>query len=546
MSLNAPRISEAGDSALLLEWDEVIDPRVNARAIVMAAAIRDASLPGVRDVVSTFRSVAIFFDPLKGDLDTFRNAVMRLTNVSLEVAHGKTMEVPVSYGGDAGQDLASVADWAGLSADDVARLHAEAEYRVFMLGFLPGFAYLGAVDTRIAAPRRETPRSRVPAGSVGIAGRQTGVYPRESAGGWQIIGRSALEVFDPGRVPAAIFAPGDTVRFMPVSSSQWPAKRAPLASVQSVDTRSRSIAVIRPGLFTTIQDQGRWGHQSSGVSVSGALDQVSHRVANLLVGNAAGAATLEVTLAGPELRIEEETRIAITGADLAPTVDGAATLVGTAVTCRSGSVLRFGERRSGARAYVAFDGGIDTTPVFGSRATHIGSALGGLDGRPLAAGDRLPLGIRPRHGVSRVKGPDPSARVAGGARLRVLPGPQEDFFPEPALALLERTRFIVTPQSNRMGYRLSGDALPRIPNREMISDAAFAGGVQVPPSGEPILLMSDRQTTGGYPQIAVVITADLPLAGQLAPGDWVEFVRCSRAEAIAALRDQEAMLGALP
>jgi antagonist of KipI len=136
--------------------------------------------------------------------------------------------------------------------------------------------------------------------------------------------------------------------------------------------------------------------------------------------------------------------------------------------------------------------------------------------------------------------------VAGGARLRVLPGPQEDFFPEPALVLLERTRFIVTPQSNRMGYRLSGVALPRIPNREMISDAAFAGGVQVPPSGEPILLMSDRQTTGGYPQIAIVITADLPLAGQLAPGDWVEFVRCSRAEAIAALRDQEAMLGALP
>ena len=547
MSLNAPRISEAGDSALLLEWDEVIDPRVNARAIAMAAAIRDASLPGVRDVVSTFRSVAIFFDPLKGDLDTFRNAVMRLTNVSLEVVHGKTVEVPVSYGGDAGQDLASVADWAGLSADDVARLHAEAEYRVFMLGFLPGFAYLGSVDARIAAPRRETPRSRVPAGSVGIAGRQTGVYPRESAGGWQIIGRSALAVFDPGRVPAALFAPGDTVRFMPVPSSQSPAKRAPLASVQSANTNSRSIAVIRPGLFTTIQDQGRWGHQSSGVSVSGALDQVSHRVANLLLGNAADAATLEVTLAGPELRFEQETRVAVTGADLSATIDGAPAPLGTATTCRPGSVLRFGERRLGARAYVAFDGGIDVAPVIGSRATHIGAALGGLDGRALAAGDLLPLGpgVRPRRSLSYVKGPDPTARVIGGARLRVLPGPQGDFFPESTLALLEHARFIVTPESNRMGYRLSGVALPRIPNREMISDAALVGGIQVPASGKPILLMSDRQTTGGYPQIAIVITADLPLAGQLAPGDWVEFVRCSRAEAIAALRDQEAMLGAL-
>jgi antagonist of KipI len=138
-----------------------------------------------------------------------------------------------------------------------------------------------------------------------------------------------------------------------------------------------------------------------------------------------------------------------------------------------------------------------------------------------------------------------SARIAGGARLRVLPGPQDDFFPEPAFALLEGTRFLVTPQSNRMAYRLSGAVLPRVPNREMISDAAFVGAIQVPASGEPILLMSDRQTTGGYPQMATVITADLPMAGQLAPGDWVEFTRCTLAEAIAALRDQEAMIGGL-
>jgi KipI family sensor histidine kinase inhibitor len=544
------KIREAGDSALLLEWEEVIDPRVNARAVAVATAIRDASVPGVRDVVPTYRSVAIFFDPLKAGPDVLRDTLARLSDAPSDLVHGKTIEVPVSYGGETGPDLATVAEWAGLRADDVAKVHADAEYRVFMLGFLPGFAYLGLVDARIAAPRREAPRLRVPAGSVGIAGRQTGVYPRASTGGWQIIGRSALEVFDPTRVPAALFAPGDTVRFTPVSSSHVPPEHASFTSVRSAVTHSRAIAVIRPGLFTTIQDQGRWGHQSSGVSVSGALDLVSHRVANLLVGNAADAATLEVTLAGPELRIEEETRIAITGADLAPTIDRAAIPVGVAVTCRPGSVLRFGERKLGARAYIAFEGGIEITPVLGSRATHIGAALGGIDGRPIAAGDRLPVGrggrgVRPLHAIAHVKESDPAARIAGGARLRVLPGPQEDFFAEPTFALVERTRFIVTPQSNRMGYRLSGVPLPRIPNREMISDAALVGGIQVPASGEPILLMSDRQTTGGYPQIATVITADLPLAGQLAPGDWVEFVRCSRAEAIAALRDQEAMLGEL-
>jgi biotin-dependent carboxylase-like uncharacterized protein len=190
---------------------------------------------------------------------------------------------------------------------------------------------------------------------------------------------------------------------------------------------------------------------------------------------------------------------------------------------------------------VAFDGGVDVAPLLGSRATHVGAALGGVEGRALARGDRLPLGSAMATSVSRTRSA-PTIKPTGGARRRVLPGPQDDFFGEPAFALLERTRFTVTPHSNRMGYRLSGSVLPRIPNREMISDAAFVGGIQVPASGEPLLLMSDRQTTGGYPQMATVITADLPLAGQLAPGDWVEFSLCTRAEAIAALRDQEAML----
>ena len=524
----------------------MIDPRVNARAVAVAAAIRHASPPGLRDVVPTFRSVAIYFDPLKAQPGVFRDALARVEGVVPQVLEGTRIEVPVAYGGEPGPDLATIAEWAGISAAEVAERHAGAEYRVFMLGFLPGFAYLGPVDSVISAPRRDTPRLRVPVGSVGIAGRQTGIYPRESAGGWQIIGRSALKVFDPGRVRAALFSPGDTVRFTVDSSRHVrPEQATDQSSTLPLDARSRTISVIRPGLFTTIQDRGRWGHQASGVSVSGAMDLVSHRIANLLVGNDPDAATLEVTLAGPELRIEGQARIAVAGADLRPTLDAVAVPMGAPMACRAGSVLRFGERTTGARAYIAFDGGIDTPLVLGSRATHIGAALGGLDGRAMRAGDRLPLGaasgVRPLRRIAQVKGSDP--RVVGGVRLRVMPGPQDDFFTEAALALLERSRFMVTPQSNRMGYRLSGASIPRIPNREMISDAAFVGGIQVPSSGDPILLMSDRQTTGGYPQVATVITADLPVAGQLAPGDWVEFERCTRGEAIAALRDQEAMLG---
>jgi KipI family sensor histidine kinase inhibitor len=529
--------------------DEVIDPHVNGQAIAVAAAIRDAQVPGVRDVVSTFRSVAVFFDPLNADPKTLRDMLIPLLSTPPDIVCGDTIEIPITYGGETGPDLPVIAEWAGLSTGEVAERHAAVEYRVFMLGFLPGFGYLGTVDKRIAAPRRETPRLRVASGSVGIAEQQTGVYPRASPGGWQIIGWSPIPLFDPGRVPSALLKPGDAVRFVPMprdhaeSAGNSPGAARLATPTRQNEQHSRTVTVVRPGLLTTIQDRGRWGHQGRGVPVSGALDAISHRIANLLLGNPEDAATLEVTVAGPELRVEQDTRIAVAGAELQASIDGNSVPTGTAAICRSGSVLTFGERRTGARAYVAFDGGVDVMPVLGSRATHVGAALGGLDGRALAAGDCLPLGSPIVTRVSRTIGQQ-VIRHHGGARLRVLPGPQDDFFTPPAFALLERTRFIVTPHSNRMGYRLSGGVLPRVPNREMISDAVFVGAIQVPASGEPLLLMSDRQTTGGYPQMAIVITADLPLAGQLAPGDWVEFSLCTRAEAIAALRDQEAMLDA--
>ena len=200
--------------------------------------------------------------------------------------------------------------------------------------------------------------------------------------------------------------------------------------------------------------------------------------------------------------------------------------------------MRFGERRSGARAYVAFGGGVAVPPVLGSRATHVRSGVGGLHGRPLRRGDRIALGpssqITPRVSASMPDLP------AGGARLRVLPGPQAEHFAPSALDVLQQTRYTVSPDSDRMGYRLSGGTgVASTLGGGMVSDAAFVGGVQIPPSGDPILLMADRPTTGGYPQIAIVISADLSVAAQLGVGDWVEFEMCSRSDAIAALVAQE-------
>ncbi|HVG56284.1 MAG TPA: 5-oxoprolinase subunit PxpB [Vicinamibacterales bacterium] len=534
-------IKEAGDSALLLELEPVIGAAVNARAVAIAAAVREDLIAGVRDVISTYRSVAVHFDPLIADAREIHASLERASGATGKGSVGRLVEIPVEYGEQWGPDLADVAAFARDSTEGVVRKHTERDYRVFMLGFLPGFAYLGPVDPAIAAPRRPSPRERVRAGSVGIAGGQTAVYPLDSPGGWQIIGHTPMRLFDVDQQPAAVLAPGDSVRFRnePRVSQQRTALTRPVVQLTNA---ARSMMVIEPGLFTTVQDSGRWGHQVSGVPVSGAMDWVAHRTANALVGNEPSAATLEATLVGPKLRFEQRTTIAVTGADLGAMLDGARVPLCAAVSCPAGGILRFSNRSSGARAYVAADGGIEVPRVLSSRSTHVLSRMGGAGGRALLQGDRLGLGTPRSSGGRRRPVEAKSAVQGGGARLRVIPGPQREFFPDDAMEGLERSRFVVSPQSNRMGYRLQGPPIPRLPEREMISDAAFTGAIQVPGSGEPILLMSDRQTTGGYPQLAVVITADIPLAGQLAPGDWVEFRVCSRAEALTALVAQEARL----
>ena len=315
-----------------------------------------------------------------------------------------------------------------------------------------------------------------------------------------------------------------------------------------------ALRVIAPGMLTTVQDLGRWGFQSSGVSVAGPMDAYAHRLANALVGNAAEGATLEVTLTGPELECDDERVIAVSGAAFEITADERPVPLDTAVELRPRSRLKFGRRLAGARAYLGVAGGIDVPRVLGSRATHLSSAIGGVEGRALRTGDILPLGPACRDGRrGPAEQPPPLFRRSanasgtgldaglpnGHARVRVLPGPHLESFAAGALTMLQSSAYRIDPRSDRMGFRLEGARLARTGDTEMISDAIAMGALQVPASGHPILLMADRQTTGGYPIIATVIAADLGLAGQLAPGDSIAFVVCSRAEAMAALIARE-------
>ena len=304
-----------------------------------------------------------------------------------------------------------------------------------------------------------------------------------------------------------------------------------------------AIRVTAPGLLTTVQDLGRWGWQSRGVPVAGPMDPRAHRLANTLVENPADAATLEVTLVGPGLEFEDARIVAVTGAAFEIMLNGQPVPMNGAFSVDAGAVLSFGARLRGARAYIGVSGGIAVPPVFGSRATHLPSRMGGLDGRSLRAGDVLPVGTTNRSlFATRVVDIGLSALPDGNATVRVLPGPQQDRFAADALDVLQSGPYIVDTQSDRMGFRLHGPRLEHAGNAEMLSDATAVGGLQVPARGEPILLMADRQTTGGYPIVATVISADIGVAGQLAPGDGVSFVVASFGEAMAALIAQERTL----
>ena len=217
------RIVAAGDSAIVVEFEARIDPAINALAIALAEAVQAAEVAGVRDVVPTYRSVAIHFDPLRTDIDALTGQIDRAvaTAGSSPVTSRSPIRIPVCYGSEFGPDLPAVAAYAGCSEQAVVLAHTETTYRVFMLGFVPGFAYLGIVDQRIAMPRHAVPRVRVPARSVAIAGVQTGIYPSETPGGWQLIGRTPLPPFDPDRPEPFLMKAGDAVQFYAIERAAY-------------------------------------------------------------------------------------------------------------------------------------------------------------------------------------------------------------------------------------------------------------------------------------------------------------------------------------
>jgi len=302
------------------------------------------------------------------------------------------------------------------------------------------------------------------------------------------------------------------------------------------------IEVQEPGLFTTVQDLGREGFGPLGVSASGAADATSLRLGNRLVGNAEGAAGLEMTLLGGTFQFPDGGLVALTGSDFGATLDGKPVSLWSSFEARSGQALRLGSTRSGARSYLCVHGGIEVKLFLGSASTHILSGLGGHEGRSLQKGDVLKVG--PASGAVRKRRLSAQALKAVEPRkvLRLTPGPQSDCFSETSQRLFYASRYRVAEESNRMGIRLEGAAIPAPAGAPMISEGIALGAIQVPDGGQPIILFVEQQTTGGYPKIANVISADLHCLGQLRPRDEVRFERVDWETARSLLREQEEFL----
>ncbi|HWQ21391.1 MAG TPA: 5-oxoprolinase subunit PxpB [Clostridia bacterium] len=542
-------VVQCGDCSRLVVVGHNISPLTNARVHALRRAIEALHPVWLVETVPGYCTLGLVVRPLlvsQGDVEELVSVAARSV-MAAGPLQSATVTIPVCYGGAYGPDMEAVCRRSELSEAEVVRRHTASGYECSMLGFLPGFPYLMGLDPQLATPRLAVPRVAVPAGSVGIAGGQTGVYPVSSPGGWNIIGRTPLTLFDPSRKQPSLVQAGDTVCFTSISPLEFEHQRLhefthypQICDVCEPD--HSQCEVLEPGMLTTVQDAGRRGLQHMGVPVSGVMDRQALALGNLLVGNDPETAALEITLSGPCLAFRADALVALVGADVDLQVDGNDIPAWTAVLIRAGSVLTIGSPTgAGCRAWLCIAGGIDVPNLLGSRSTLLRGSLGGFEGRALRAGDVLRL-FPLTHDARRLEGFSCPAGLRESDSedmfVPVLPGPQIESLKPDARQVFLETTWAVSAVSDRMGCRLEGPPLDLNGGADVISEAVPEGAVEVASSGLPIIMLSDCQTIGGYVKPFVVASAALGRLAQRRPDDSVRFRVCSLDEACTMLEKQ--------
>jgi len=560
------RVLTASDRALLVETADLDE------ALRLHLALADVA--GIVERVPAASSVLVRFDPRVTSAEALAQAIAELRLDAAQHAPTAEITIPVRYDG---ADLNEVAELLAVSPEEVVRRHLAASWRVAFAGFAPGFGYLIGNDPLFDVPRRATPRTRVPAGAVGLAGPFTGVYPRESPGGWQLIGTTDAVMWDTHRDPPALLVPGAVVRFERagrdvVAASLPNASREQNGRLEAVrrgggsavDTAAAgsgedavcgaltpgstvavggtgtagpdatsglscaataTIEVTRPALQLLVQDLGRPGHAQLGVSASGVADRIAMRDANRAVGNEPHAAVLEC-VGGVGLGFTGNGVAAITGAIGDAVIVSAERIersipMGEPFATFDGDELDLASPTSGLRYVIAVRGGIRVAEELGSRSSD---TLSGLGPAPLTLGSVVEVG----EDAPQLIDPYPVQRSlpASGdlVELDITLGPRDDWFTPAALATLTEQEWLVTPQTDRVGMRLRGEVpLQRTVHEELPSEGAVTGAIQVPADGQPVLFLPDHPLTGGYPIIGALTDAALDLAAQLPPGVRIRF-----------------------
>ncbi|WP_237206932.1 carboxyltransferase domain-containing protein [Rothia nasimurium] len=543
----------------------MVDCRTLENALHLHGHLQQHPAAGQTELVPAAQTVLVRFETAQQAADFL--AAPDLPQASGDVrTHGRTVTIPVIYDG---QDLTDVAAHLGMSEQAVIYAHTTGHWSVAFAGFAPGFFYLHRHDNVLDIPRRATPRTSVPAGSVGLAGDFSGIYPRTSPGGWQLIGHTNAPLWDLTQNPPALLEPGMQVQFEAVRELiSLEHKDAPVHLSEDEQAPARPVLEVKaPGLQTLFQDGGRAGLTHWGVSPSGPADRAAAAEANRLVGNSAGATVLENLAGGLKLTALADVELALTGADTPAQItedapgqvtdpaEGSAPAAKIPLTVPSyapfalkpGQTLTLGTPTRGLRTYIAVRGGFASRTEAASTSRD---TLASLGPEPLTAGEQLSLANPP---VAVVADPAPALPLPDPGTVltvRALPGPREDWFTPESLGRFTEVTWEVSQSSDRIGVRLiladvvqeaplgqdvlstptdgsaapqPTDVLTRAVTREMPSEGMVAGAVQVPPSGEPVVFLADHPVTGGYPVIATVHPADLRLLAQAPPGTRLRF-----------------------
>jgi KipI family sensor histidine kinase inhibitor len=511
------------DGAGLVDFPGESEDASNDRAVALARAVTTRSPAGFVAAVPGATTLLLLFDPLRLSAGALRNVLSESGESSAEHPLRRRLQIPVEYGGP---DLADLARERSLSDEEFSRLHAQGTYRVAFLGFAPGFAYLTGLAPKLHAPRLATPRTRVPAGSLAIGGPYTGIYPDETPGGWWLIGRSPVTLFDPAKDPPSLFQPGDEVSFERIDGSEFARRSGESAGASTPIASDRGMfQLLSPGFFTSVQGGADYRRARFGVPPGGAIDPVALAAGNARIENGPNAAALEIAVMGPALKCLEDVEVCLSGAEISAELNGRSVAIDDSFELRAGDELRLGRVSSGMRSYLCVRGGVAvSSKEMVTRRLKAGDLL-----FP-AAKSGAALSAEPREFPHR----NQSLRSGAAAVIRVVLASEPSLFREESVRSFLSSPYRVSPASDRRGIRLEGSALVHAIGPDIAPEATAPGAIQVPKDGMPILLGPDRPVTGGYAKVATVIGADLWALGQAVPGSQLRFQAVGLSEALEA------------